>query len=145
MVERQLQFLDPRPVSLILYCLPSQPPIEAEKHQFSASRWRWWAPELAKSPQVFYAAMARPKAQTSISRPQLDNTIVFSIGPGARAQEVHRDDMIHHNPPTVITADQYKIGRDTSIGWFEASKKTTRANGAAHPREPSLGSNEAPK
>ncbi|KAK0701344.1 hypothetical protein B0T21DRAFT_300532, partial [Apiosordaria backusii] len=68
--------------------------------------------------------------ETSISRPQLNNTVVLSISPGARAQELHRDDMIHHNPLTAITADQYKIGRDTGIGWFVAGKKTTKANGA---------------
>ncbi|KAK4641728.1 hypothetical protein QC761_503360 [Podospora bellae-mahoneyi] len=77
-----------------------------------------------------YKSWLGQKLETSISRPQLNNTIVFSINPGARAQELHRDDMIHHNVLTAITADQYKIGRDTGIGWFVAGKKTTKANGA---------------
>jgi hypothetical protein len=33
----------------------------------------------------------------SLSKPHLNNTIVFSIGPGAKKQELHRDDVIHHN------------------------------------------------
>ncbi|KAK4652885.1 hypothetical protein QC762_503360 [Podospora pseudocomata] len=77
-----------------------------------------------------YKSWLGQKLETSISRPQLNNTIVFSINPGARAQELHRDDMIHHNVLTAITADQYKIGRDSGIGWFVAGKKTTKANGA---------------
>lgn len=77
-----------------------------------------------------YKSWLGQKLETSISRPQLNNTIVFSINPGARAQELHRDDMIHHNVLTAITADQYEIGRDTGIGWFVAGKKTTKANGA---------------
>ena len=67
---------------------------------------------------------------TSVSKPQLNNTIVFSIGPGARRQELHRDDMIHHNQLTAITADQYEIGRDVAIGFFVAGKQTTTMNGA---------------
>ncbi|KAK4225457.1 phytanoyl dioxygenase family [Podospora fimiseda] len=70
------------------------------------------------------------KLETSSSPPQLNNTIVFSIGPGARKQELHRDDMIHHNYHTAITPDEYNMGRETGIGFFVAAKKTTMANGA---------------
>ncbi|KAK3997958.1 phytanoyl dioxygenase family [Cladorrhinum sp. PSN332] len=70
------------------------------------------------------------KLETSSSPPQLNNTIVFSISPGARNQELHRDDMIHHNDLKPITADEYKMGRDTGIGFFVAGKKRTKANGA---------------
>ncbi|KAK4173415.1 hypothetical protein QBC36DRAFT_303672 [Triangularia setosa] len=75
-----------------------------------------------------YKSWLRQKLETLISRPQLKNTIVFSISPDARRQELHSDDMIHHNPLTAITADQYKTGRDTDIGWFVAGKKATKAN-----------------
>lgn len=68
--------------------------------------------------------------EVSVSEPQLNNTIVFSINPGARAQELHRDDMIHHNFQPAITSDQYKMGRDTGIGFFVAGKRTTKENGA---------------
>ncbi|KAF2456313.1 phytanoyl-CoA dioxygenase family protein [Lineolata rhizophorae] len=66
----------------------------------------------------------------SVSKPQINSTTVLSIRPGARAQELHRDDMIHHNRFDEITADEYKPGRDTAIGIFVAGKKTTKANGA---------------
>ncbi|PCG89359.1 Phytanoyl-CoA dioxygenase [Penicillium occitanis (nom. inval.)] len=68
---------------------------------------------------------------TTVSEPVLSNTIVFSIGPGAKRQELHRDDSIHHNTLIELKShDQYRIGRDTSVGLFVAGKKTTRANGA---------------
>ncbi|KFY79077.1 hypothetical protein V499_01882 [Pseudogymnoascus sp. VKM F-103] len=68
---------------------------------------------------------------TTVSEPQLSNTIVFSIGPGAKRQELHRDDSIHHNHLSDLRSHQdYRIGRDTSVGLFVAGKKTTRANGA---------------
>lgn len=68
---------------------------------------------------------------TTVSEPQLSNTIVFSIGPGAARQELHRDDSIHHNSlPELKHHNDYRIGRDTSVGLFVAGKKTTRANGA---------------
>lgn len=70
------------------------------------------------------------KAETSISKPQVNATTVFSIGPGARAQDLHRDDIIHHNKNPRITAEEYVYGRDTAIGLFVAGKKTTRQNGA---------------
>jgi ectoine hydroxylase-related dioxygenase (phytanoyl-CoA dioxygenase family) len=68
---------------------------------------------------------------TTVSEPQLSNTIIFSIGPGAKRQELHRDDSIHHNQlPGLRSYQDYHIGRDTSVGIFVAGKKTTRANGA---------------
>ncbi|OCT52525.1 phytanoyl-CoA dioxygenase family protein [Cladophialophora carrionii] len=68
------------------------------------------------------------KNEPSVSRPQLNNTIVFSIGPGARDQALHRDDAIHHvYHPAAAT---HEIGRDAGIGFFVAGKKTTRRNGA---------------
>jgi ectoine hydroxylase-related dioxygenase (phytanoyl-CoA dioxygenase family) len=68
---------------------------------------------------------------TTVSEPQLSNTIVFSIGPGAKRQELHRDDSIHHNQlPELASYHDYRIGRDTSVGLFVAGKKTTKANGA---------------
>jgi ectoine hydroxylase-related dioxygenase (phytanoyl-CoA dioxygenase family) len=66
----------------------------------------------------------------SISKPQLNNTIIFSIGPGARAQGLHRDDMIHHNLTERINQEDYTIGQDTGIGFFVGGKRTTRQNGA---------------
>ncbi|PVH87659.1 phytanoyl-dioxygenase family protein [Cadophora sp. DSE1049] len=71
------------------------------------------------------------KLMKSESKPQLNNTIVFSIAPGAKRQELHRDDMNIHNKLEALTShEDYKIGRDCTIGFFVAGKKTTRANGA---------------
>ncbi|KAL4909545.1 hypothetical protein BDW74DRAFT_187612 [Aspergillus multicolor] len=70
------------------------------------------------------------KREEHISRPQLNNTVVFSINPGASAQPLHRDDMIHHNKPVSRNPEEYKIGQDTGIGFFIAAKKSTKANGA---------------
>lgn len=68
---------------------------------------------------------------TTVSEPQLSNTIVFSIGPGAKRQELHRDDSIHHNfLPQLDSYNDYRIGRDTGVGLFVAGKRTTRLNGA---------------
>ncbi|OIW35100.1 phytanoyl-dioxygenase family protein [Coniochaeta ligniaria NRRL 30616] len=67
---------------------------------------------------------------TSVSKPQLNNTIIFSIGPGARAQGLHRDDMIHHNVTHDMKPEDYVLGQDTAIGFFVGAKKTTRQNGA---------------
>lgn len=65
-----------------------------------------------------------------VSKPQLSNTVVFSIAPGASAQPLHRDDSIHQFAPTA--ADVYPEGkvRDASLGFFVAAKKATRQNGA---------------
>lgn len=68
--------------------------------------------------------------ETSTSSPQLNNTIVFSIGPGAAPQPLHRDDMIHHNITKQMRPEDYKIGQDTGIGFFIGGKKTTKQNGA---------------
>lgn len=64
----------------------------------------------------------------SISLPQLNNTITFSIGPGARDQALHRDDAIHHRYYPAVAS--HEIGRDAGLGMFVAGKKTTRQNGA---------------
>lgn len=68
--------------------------------------------------------------RTCVSKPQLNSTVIFSIGPGARAQQLHRDDAIHHSVTRQMLPSEYTIGQDLGIGWFVAGKKTTRANGA---------------
>ncbi|KAL7623797.1 hypothetical protein AAE478_005350 [Parahypoxylon ruwenzoriense] len=70
------------------------------------------------------------KWEEHLSPAQVNNTIIFSIGPGARAQALHRDDMIHHNMPRSKRVEDYEIGQDTGVGFFVAAKKSTRANGA---------------
>ncbi|KAJ9640122.1 hypothetical protein H2204_003347 [Knufia peltigerae] len=64
------------------------------------------------------------------SKPILNAHTVLSIGPGARAQDLHRDDSIHHNILPAVSREDYQPGRDTAVGCFVAGKKATRANGA---------------
>ena len=59
------------------------------------------------------------KLMKSESKPQLNNTIVFSIAPGAKRQELHRDDMnIHNKLEALASHEEYKIGRDCTIGFL---------------------------
>ena len=67
---------------------------------------------------------------SATSKPQLSTTKIFSIGPGATAQQLHRDDMIHHNKLPAISAEDYPMGRDVEVGLFVARTRTTEANGA---------------
>ncbi|KAF9770750.1 hypothetical protein IL306_011649 [Fusarium sp. DS 682] len=77
-----------------------------------------------------YSCWIRSDWKTFVSKPQLNNTVIFSIAPGARDQDLHRDDMIHHHAVKRRMASEYKVGDDTGLGYFVAGKKTTRANGA---------------
>lgn len=63
------------------------------------------------------------------SKPQIMNSITFSIGPGAFAQPLHRDDWAYH--VVAQKADKYPedCQRDTGIGLFVAGKPSTKENG----------------
>ncbi|EXJ54950.1 uncharacterized protein A1O5_12861 [Cladophialophora psammophila CBS 110553] len=65
-----------------------------------------------------------------VSRPQLSSCAVIAIHPGGKAQPLHRDDMVHHVSNPAVTANNYQIGRDTSVGLFLAGTRTTKTNGA---------------
>lgn len=107
---------------------------------FLTSRLEWtWVSPLPFTAYIAPGAILRKrsianitkvgdKREQSVSSPQLNNTVVFSIGPGAYAQVLHRDDPVHHNVHPA--AAEHHLGRDTAIGFFLAGKKTTRANGA---------------
>ncbi|PMD50301.1 uncharacterized protein K444DRAFT_637688 [Hyaloscypha bicolor E] len=64
------------------------------------------------------------------SKPQIMNTVCFSINPGAHAQPLHRDDWCYQ--VVAQKADRYPddLQRDTGIGWFVAGKDATFENGA---------------
>lgn len=68
--------------------------------------------------------------EKSTSPPQLHNTLIFSIGPGAAKQPLHRDDMVHHRHLQRMEVKDYVMGQDTAIGFFVGGKKTTKSNGA---------------
>lgn len=65
----------------------------------------------------------------STSKPQLNNTIVFSIGPGVKTQPLHRDNMIHHRVKERVELSQYTMRQDSAIGFFVAGKKTAQGMG----------------
>lgn len=68
------------------------------------------------------------KNQQSVSPPQLSNTVVFSIEPGAKTQPLHRDDDINHNQQPAAAV--HTLGRDTGATLFLAAKPSTKRNGA---------------
>jgi ectoine hydroxylase-related dioxygenase (phytanoyl-CoA dioxygenase family) len=94
-----------------------------------------------------YESWLGQKLERSVSPPQLNNTIVFSIAPGAKRQELHRDDMNWHNElQSIASHKNYRVGRDDAIGLFVAGKKTTRTNGATRfiPRSHLWGKEQPP-
>jgi hypothetical protein len=67
----------------------------------------------------YYESWLGQKLEKSISKPRLNSTIVFSIAPSTRRQELHRDDMNIHNKLVVLSShEEYKVGRDCAIGFF---------------------------
>lgn len=65
---------------------------------------------------------------TGTSCPQLDSSLSLRIGPGAKAQGLHKDDMAHHN--WLPAAEEYVMGRDVGCILFLALTPTTKPNGA---------------
>lgn len=55
---------------------------------------------------------------------------IFEVGPGAKKQDLHRDDAIWYNNIPRCAPGQYERGRDKSISFFIAGCKTTVENGA---------------
>ena len=82
----------------------------------------------------------------NVSLPQLNSAFAISIGPGAKPQGLHRDDVTYHNLLPGITAGEYRVGRDTSVLLFVAGSKVTRENGTTRfvPGSHLKGSGEAP-
>lgn len=81
------------------------------------------------------------------SKPQLSASAAIAIRPGGKAQPLHRDDMVHHVNNSAVTIEDYKIGRDTSVGLFVAGSKTTKLNGATRfqPRSHLQATSDPPK
>lgn len=59
---------------------------------------------------------------------QHNSTITFDVGPGAADQELHRDDMLHHNVRHKM--DNFQYGYETAVGTVLALSRTTKQNGA---------------
>jgi ectoine hydroxylase-related dioxygenase (phytanoyl-CoA dioxygenase family) len=70
------------------------------------------------------------KKVDTVSDPQLNNSICFSIAPGAWAQPLHRDSWCHHTYEEEVAVYPDNYNRDVGIGWFVAGKPATTMNGA---------------
>ncbi|KAF7197889.1 Dioxygenase [Pseudocercospora fuligena] len=68
----------------------------------------------------------------NVSRPQVNNTIAFSVRPGnSYSQPLHRDDDIHYsNRQRIEKYPDQTNSRDCGVGFFVAAKRSTKANGA---------------
>jgi len=64
------------------------------------------------------------------SDPQLNNSICFSIAPGAWDQPLHRDSWCHQTYEEELEVYPDNYLRDVGIGWFIAGKPATKVNGA---------------
>jgi ectoine hydroxylase-related dioxygenase (phytanoyl-CoA dioxygenase family) len=80
-----------------------------------------------------YTSWSGSKQEVGISRPQLNNSIAFSIRPGAFAQPLHRDDhchMVRNENVHTYPENPGQARRDNLVGLFVAGKPTTAENGA---------------
>jgi len=98
-----------------MQCIPGNELYQGVCNQLLSSTYDYWVGQSLKR---------------GVSKPHLNNTIVFSIAPGAKRQELHRDDMNHHiTLPELKSHHEYLLGRDASVGLFVAGKKANKANG----------------
>ena len=54
----------------------------------------------------------------------------MEIGPGDKAQRLHRDDKNHHVDHVDQTSTGYRVGSDVSLSCLIPGVKTTKENGA---------------
>ncbi|KAJ4167419.1 hypothetical protein NW754_011234 [Fusarium falciforme] len=123
-----------------------QPELHAQKHvgvTFSensrritglAGKSRTFACDLLMTPlyqKVAHLLLTRKSTTywgseetTSTSLPQLTNAMAFWLGPGAKAQGLHRDDQCHHT--------RHPAKYETELGIMFACTKSRKANGATN-------------
>ncbi|KAF5707217.1 hypothetical protein FGLOB1_7048 [Fusarium globosum] len=72
-----------------------------------------------------------PERKESVSKPYLHSCTAMRIGPGGKAQPLHRDDYISHNIHTDIDKwdDERDANRESAVGLFVAGSKVTKENG----------------
>lgn len=77
--------------------------------------WFWWGDERKES----------------VSKPYIHSCTAMRIGPGGKAQPLHRDDYKGHNIHTEIDAwnDERDRNRESAVGLFIAGCKITKENG----------------
>ncbi|KAF5968147.1 hypothetical protein FBULB1_10853 [Fusarium bulbicola] len=73
-------------------------------HFLTTRSWFWWGPERKES----------------VSKPYLHSCTAMRIGPGGKAQPLHRDDYISHNIHADIDKwdDERDANRESSVGLF---------------------------
>jgi ectoine hydroxylase-related dioxygenase (phytanoyl-CoA dioxygenase family) len=67
---------------------------------------------------------------TYTSHPIVNITVTMEIGPGAKAQRLHRDDKNHHVKHVDMTKTGYQLGADTGMAFLIPGVETTKENGA---------------
>ncbi|CAI0644301.1 unnamed protein product [Colletotrichum noveboracense] len=85
------------------------------EHFLTTRNWFWWGNEKKES----------------VSKPYVHSCTAMRIGPGGKAQPLHRDDYISHNHHQEIEAwdDERDKNRETAVGLFVAGSKVTKENG----------------
>jgi ectoine hydroxylase-related dioxygenase (phytanoyl-CoA dioxygenase family) len=66
--------------------------------------------------------------RTAVSPPQVSATGALVLGPGAKAQDFHRDDHCWHVNHSAV--DEYEEGRDVQLSVLVAGSRATKENGA---------------
>jgi ectoine hydroxylase-related dioxygenase (phytanoyl-CoA dioxygenase family) len=85
------------------------------RHFLTTRSWFWWGEDLKES----------------ISVPTVTSATAMRIGPGGKAQPLHRDDYINHNHHIEVSEwdDERDMGRESSLGLLVAGSKVTKQNG----------------
>ncbi|KAH7129374.1 hypothetical protein B0J13DRAFT_453096 [Dactylonectria estremocensis] len=101
-------------------------------HFLTTRSWFWWGDERKES----------------VSKPYVHSCTAMRIGPGGKAQPLHRDDYISHNIHQQIDQwdDERDANRETAVGLFVAGCKVTKENGGTQfiPRSHLWGSKQGP-
>ncbi|KAB2575283.1 Uncharacterized protein DBV05_g6020 [Lasiodiplodia theobromae] len=84
-------------------------------HFLTTRSWFWWG----------------DTKKESVSKPYVHSCTAMRIGPGGKAQPLHRDDYISHNHHTEIDEwdDERDRNRETAVGLFVAGSRVTKENG----------------
>ena len=84
-------------------------------HFLTTRSWFWWG----------------DKRKESVSLPYVTSCTAMRIGPGGKAQPLHRDDYINHNYHTEISEwdDERDARRETAVGLMVAGSRVTKENG----------------
>ncbi|KAF6814323.1 phytanoyl dioxygenase family protein [Colletotrichum musicola] len=85
------------------------------EHFLTTRNWFWWGNERKES----------------VSKPYVHSCTAMRIGPGGKAQPLHRDDYISHNFHREIEEwdDERDKTRESAVGLFVAGTKVTKENG----------------